>query len=159
MCPARTQHHLLVSPVCEWNVVPNTGVRFQLGYCVSSSESQWDLQVSNWSEWGVLDPRHWDRNYVCPKKKKLLEGPAWVRDLQKPVFLVPSQNCVSDICVHKLILSRTCWRVGGLGLNKGLAGSMLGCGSLCPWDKACDCCMFVASTELHQLESRNLWGG
>lgn len=85
MCPARTQHHLLVSPVCEWNVVPDTGVRFQLGYCVSSSESQWDLQVSNWSEWGVLDPRHWDRNYVCPKKKKatgrtcMSEGPAKAR--------------------------------------------------------------------------------
>lgn len=65
-----------------------------------------------------LDPRHWDRNYVCPKRQ-LLRGPGWVRwvrDLAKPVFLIPaagqqlpasSQNWVCDVCIHKLILNCT----------------------------------------------------
>lgn len=28
-----------------------------------------------------------------------------------------------------------------------------------PVGQVCDCCMLVASSELDQLESRNLWGG
>lgn len=119
-----------------------------------------------------LDPRHWDGNYVCTKKtanegnrvSEVSEGPgkAWI----------PSSSCWETavcifpklclwLCIHKLILSCTCWRVGGLGLEGGLRCWQGLCRAVIsvPMGQVCDCCTFVASTELGQLESKNLQGG
>lgn len=122
-------------------------------------------------EWvGTPDP---GMGIMRVPKKQLMKGTGWarwVRDLAKPEFLVPaagkqlsasSQNCVYDVCTHKLILSCTCWRVGGLGLERGLRCWQGLCRAVIsvPMGQVCDCCTFVASTELGQLESKILQGG
>lgn len=99
---------------------------------------------------------------TCVPKNQLLKGTGWVRwvrGLAKPVFLVPaagqqqsapSQNCVYSQTDFKLCLLKS-RQLGSQQGSQVLAGSVLGCDSLCPWDKC------VTAARLLQALSWTSW--